>query len=440
MLNRVLIAVAAIIVVGLVVFAVLAWRPGIAVVETPSGEGFSEDQIALGEQMALAGNCETCHTVSGGEPYAGGLPVESDFGTIYATNITPDPETGIGGWSEEAFARAMRYGVRRDGAHLFPAFPYDHFTNLTDEDITAIYAYLMTVAPVVQEDLPADLPFPLNWRALQGGWKLLFFHNAGALEPEDDMSAAWNRGRYLGEGIGHCSSCHTPRNFLGAEQGGSAKYSGAEVGGFYAPAINEDPTSTVPWTEADLYPFLRTGASPLHGIAAGEMSEVIHMGLRALPDEDLQALAVYYGDIAGGNEGDYTVPSLLRREGDGGDLTAQETRGGQVFAAYCVSCHFTPENAPQARRPALSVNSAVVGPDASNFIHVVLNGVSVEEGNPDTAMPAFRRVMTDQDVADVAAYLRARYAESREGDWGDVAAESADIRANTVEGQDLPPS
>lgn len=418
---------AGVVIAGALVFTALAYRPAIAEVAPGAAPAADAATLERGRQFAQAGNCASCHTVQGGPgDFAGGLPVESNFGAIYSTNITPDAETGIGTWSEEAFVRAMRKGIRRDGAHLFPAFPYDHFTKVTDQDMSALYAYLMTLAPVSYTPPENTLGAPFSWRALQGGWKLLFFRGAGAYEAEDDGSAEWNRGKYLAEGIGHCSACHTPRNALGAEKGGRAEYSGAIVGAWYAPAINGSPDAAVAWSEEELYEFLRTGASARHGVAAGSMSEVVHAGLRALPDEDVRAMAIYFADIAEAVEGaaPADIPSLLDRQD--GEMTAQERRGGQVFRSFCVSCHFTAPDAPQANRPALAVNSAVIGPDPTMFVHVVLNGVSAEEGGLDAQMPGFRGVLSDQDVADVAAYLRGAY--GGRGDWPDVAERASEVR------------
>ncbi len=405
---------AGVVVLGALAFAALAIRPAVAEAEPPAQGAFPAEQIERGRVLSAAGNCTSCHTTADGAPYAGGLPVSSDFGIIYATNITPDPETGIGRWSRDAFARAMRDGVRRDGAHLFPAFPYIQFSRLTDADIDALYAYLMTEVEPVSYTPPANtLGWPFSMRGLQGGWKLMFFRG-GEFQPDPEKSAEWNRGAYLAEGIGHCSACHTPRNMLGAERGGGAAYAGATVGEWYAPAINENPDAALPWTRDDLYAFLRTGASPLHGVAAGSMSEVIHAGLRELPDSDIDALAVYFADLAGSPEAHDTsaIPALLNPPES--DLTAEQQRGGAKFRAFCVSCHFTPPESPQSTRPALAVNSAVTGPDSTIFVRVVLDGIGVNEGNIGWEMPGLRDVLTDQDVADIASYLRAVYGPARQ--------------------------
>src|SRR5713226_2403917 len=191
-------------------------------------KSFPREQIAKGEELAHIGNCLSCHTADGGKPYAGGTPLKTPFGTIYGTNITPDPETGIGRWSLEAFTRAMREGVDRGGRNLFPAFPYDHFTKLSDEDIAALYAFVMTREPVNQKNLGNSVPLP---RASVSVWKSRYLQR-GAYQADPTKSAEWNRGAYLAEGLGHCGACHTPRNALGAEKKDEV-FAGAEVEGWH---------------------------------------------------------------------------------------------------------------------------------------------------------------------------------------------------------------
>ena len=195
----------------------LAWRKSIPPEEAADRTAFDPDLVKRGAELAAVGNCTSCHTVPGGKSFAGGLGIPTPFGTIYSTNITPDPDTGIGRWSEAAFQRAMREGVDREGDHLYPAFPYDHFTRVTDEDNRALYAYPDDAASRCSATPPAnDLTFPLNIRPLVAGWKLLYFDD-GAFQPDPGQSDEWNRGAYLAEGLGHCGACHTPRNALGAE-------------------------------------------------------------------------------------------------------------------------------------------------------------------------------------------------------------------------------
>ena len=235
----------------------LAWRPSIAPIEPPSPSTFSAELVAKGEALSAVGHCAACHTQPGGQPFAGGYRINTPFGAIFGTNITPDPKTGIGVWSLEAFTRAMREGVARDGSHLMPAFPYYAFTKLSDDDVKGLYAYLMT-RPAVNSTVPNNtLPFPLNIRAFQEGWKILFFRSA-RYQADQSKSAEWNRGAYLAEGLADCSGCHTPRNPLGAEETGHA-YAGAVIEGWIAPALTEANPSPVPWTQEELFTYLRTG-------------------------------------------------------------------------------------------------------------------------------------------------------------------------------------
>src|SRR3954463_11946512 len=235
--RRTLASVIAIIVLAAAVaaFAVI-WRPAIAAIDPPAPQSFDTALVKRGRALAATGNCSDCHSVRGGKAFAGGLPVPTPFGTIYSSNITPDPETGIGRWPDAAFRRAMRAGVDRSGQHLYPTFPYDHFTNVSDEDDGALYAYLMTRQPVHATAPPNELPFPLDQRVIIAGWKLLFLHR-GNYQADSARGAEWNRGAYLVEGLAHCGACHTPRNGLGAERV-SAAFAGGDVDNWIAYAIN----------------------------------------------------------------------------------------------------------------------------------------------------------------------------------------------------------
>ena len=217
MIRRTAIGILSAVFVGLVVFLILAWRPSIAPIQPQNRASFTADSIAKGESLAAAAHCASCHTIPGGQPFAGGYGVNTPFGTIYGTNITPDTETGIGRWSLEAFTRAMREGVARDGSHLFGAFPYWAYTKLYDDDVKALYAYFMTRTPV-RATVPSNtVPFPLNIRVLEEGWKILFFKR-GRYQADSAKSAEWNRGAYLAEAVSDCTGCHTPLNALGGQK------------------------------------------------------------------------------------------------------------------------------------------------------------------------------------------------------------------------------
>src|ERR1700759_4166171 len=265
-------AIAALLIGGGAAAFAIAWRPAIAAIEPPAPASFDTALVKRGRALAAIGNCSDCHTVRGGEAFAGGLPVPTPFGTIYSSNITPDAETGIGRWPEAAFRRAMRDGVDRDGRHLYPTFPYDHFTNVSDEDDRALYAYLMTRPAVHAPARANELPFPLDQRFVVAGWKLLFLRRE-PYRPDGAQSAEWNRGAYLVEGLAHCGACHTPRNALGAERV-SASFSGGDVDNWHAYAINAQSRSPLPWTTDALFHYLRQGWDPDHGVARGPMAEV----------------------------------------------------------------------------------------------------------------------------------------------------------------------
>ena len=403
-MRKLLLILAALGVVGVVAFGALAWRPAIAPITPPTPAAFAPELVSKGAVLAAGGYCAECHTAKGAQRFAGGYAMATPFGVLYSTNITPDPETGIGTWSEVAFARAMRDGVARDGSLLFPAFPYDHFTKLSDADVHALYAYFMTRAPVRAPAHENGLPFPLNVRYLQAGWRLLFFRS-GRFEANPDKSADWNRGAYLAEGLSHCSSCHTPRNLLGAEKAGDA-YAGTAIDNWIAPPLTADNPDPAPWTRPEFYAYLRSGVSDLHGSAAGPMAPVVH-GLAALPQSDVAAIALYFADI-GHADGRIasTGPAVARAMSYAPLGTGQEVDpDARLYMAACASCHYN-AGAPRAVRPDLALNSAVNLPDPSNFIEVMLNGIDAEDGIPGVVMPSFGHALSDSDIARIAAYLR----------------------------------
>jgi len=425
-LKRILVGLLALAVVGLVGFGVFAWRPAIGKIAPPVPSSFAPDLIARGEVLAGAGYCSTCHTTKGGQPFAGGYPMKTSFGTIYSTNITPDEKTGIGTWSEAAFRRAMHEGVARDGAHLFPAFPYDHFTKLSDGDVAALYAYMMTRPAVAAPAKHNSVPFPLNIRALQAGWKLLFF-KPGRFEPDKTKSAEFNRGAYLAEGVSHCGACHTPRNVLGAEKHDKA-FAGAAIDNWIAPPLTAANPSPAPWDQAELVAYLRTGVSRYHGVAAGPMAPVVHDGLIKLPDSDIQALAVYFADRDSAATRASTLAPALQRAVAANRLNVgpQNDPSARLYTAACASCHYNGAGQPNPLRPDLALNSAVNLDDPANLIRVVLYGVSAKDGAPGVVMPAFNR-FSDADIAKLAAYLRATRTDKPA--WPNLEKKVAAIRA-----------
>ncbi len=270
--------------------AALAMTPLMPVAPAAAGER----TIAQGEYLVKAGGCRSCHTAAGDQPLAGGRALATPFGTFYSPNITPDPETGIGRWTDAQFLRALREGVRPDGANYFPVFPYPSFTGISDSDALAIKAYLFSLPPVRRPNQPHDVWFPFSWRFLQTGWKLLFF-TKGPFQPTPGRSAAYNRGAYIVTALAHCGECHTPRNLFGAVRV-SMRLAGTRDGpdGQLVPNITPDPgTGIGRWEHDDVVELLRTGNTPEQSKVKGAMREAIADGLKHLGDEDLAAIADY---------------------------------------------------------------------------------------------------------------------------------------------------
>jgi mono/diheme cytochrome c family protein len=414
----------------------ITWRPAIAAIDQPSPQTFDAALVKRGRALAAIGNCSTCHTVRGGKDFAGGLPVPTPFGTIYSSNITPDAETGIGRWPEEAFRRAMRSGIDRNGRHLYPTFPYDHFTNVSDEDDHALYAYLMTREPVLAPARANQLPFPLDQRFVLAGWKLLFLRH-GRWQPDSTKSAEWNRGSYLVEGLAHCGACHTPRNALGAERT-TAAFAGGDVDNWHAYAINAQSPAPVPWTADALFAYLRDGWHPEHGTARGPMAEVVG-NLSEVPDGDVRAIATYIADVFGA-----PTPDRKRR---GDEVLAQaKTRsvppakvdalGASIYAAACATCHETGRPLPYGG-VNLALSTTVSSPDARNAANIVLSGVRAVEGERSPIMPGFASSMNNDQIAALLNYLRSRF--SQQPAWTGIEKTVEDARrAQTVSLQTAP--
>lgn len=380
----------------------LAWRPAIEPIEPPATSLFDSALISRGAGLAALGDCSTCHTAPGHPTFAGGRAIPTPFGTIYSTNITPDPTTGIGRWSQGAFARAMREGVDRQGRHLFPAFPYDHFTLLNDEDIAALYAFFMT-RPRVRAQAPAnDLPFPLRLRPLLAGWKLLFF-SKGRYRGD-------NRGAYLAEGIGHCGACHTPRNVLGAEKT-DQHFVGGDAEGWHAYAINSRSQAATPWDVEAMEFYLRNGWQPAHGVAHGPMAAVTD-GMARVADSDLQAIAGYVvaemragaAVHAGSSAGPAVAASGSPRIAD-----VANGEGAHIYAAACAGCHDAGQPLPFGAIN-LSLSTDVSGEDPTNLVHVVLDGLQPADETRQPVMPGFRNTLSGPQLMSLLAYLRAQFA------------------------------
>ena len=415
MLKRIVIGAGLLGIACLIAFLALAWRPVIAPIDPPDKASFPADLIAKGKVLAGAGYCAVCHTRRGGPAFAGGLGMRTPFGTIYSPNITPEPETGIGRWSLEAFTRAMHEGVSRDGSHLFPAFPYDHFTKISDDDVKAIYAYMMTRPPVRAEAPANTIPFPLNIRLLQEGWKILFFRS-GRYRPDASKSAEWNRGAYLAESLSHCGGCHTPRNQFGAEDK-KRHFAGGEAEGWVSYAISASSPAPTPWDKEALVFFLRHGWHEKHGVSRGPMAEVTG-NLAGLPENDINAIAAYVASEMGEPE---TRPEAVQAAG-AVTITAaarnDEAQGAQIYQAACATCHESGRPLPFGGLD-FRFSTAVNSPTPQNIVNVTLFGLPPADGEASPVMPAFRATLSDRQIANLLAYMRRHF--SSKPAWDRVA-------------------
>jgi len=393
-------------------FVLWAHRPAIAQVAPPSATAFAPEAVARGRNLALVGNCISCHQSAHGRPYAGGYGVQSPFGTIYGTNITPDPDTGIGRWSLAAFTRSMREGVSRDGHHLYPAFPYDHFQRLTDSDLRDLYAFLMTRDPVRAQVPANDLPLPLRFRPFVAGWKLLFFRREG-FRADPRRSAAWNRGAYLGEALAHCSGCHAPRGVLGAEKR-DQPYAGGWSAGWYAPPLDRSSPAVRAWTAERLDRYLRTGLSPHHAAAAGPMGSVTRNLARADP-ADVRAIATYYAWWMRDARANRREPPLPDRVAA---AARRHPQGAALFAGACATCHAPGAPMMVEGRPALPLGTPLHEPYADDTVNIILHGLEPPVGRAGPYMPAYADAFTDAQVAEIVRYLRVRYGSG--ADWADL--------------------
>jgi nicotinate dehydrogenase subunit B len=383
------------------IFLVWAHRPAIPPIDPPARSSFSAAEIARGAQLATLGNCASCHTRDGGPSYAGGRPMETPFGTLYGANITPDPDTGIGRWSLAAFRRALREGVRRDGAHLYPAFPYDRLSKIDDRDIAALYAFLMTRQPIQAEEPSNRLYPPLGFRPLLAGWKLLFFAPQ-QFKPDPTKSPEWNRGAYLVEGLAHCASCHSPRNAFGAEKLDNA-YGGGEADGWRAPPLNRSTAAVGGWSADDLQQYLLYGVSLRHGAAGGPMGEVTFNMARS-PRPDVRAVSVYIASLMG-------EPRAVKPWGDGdARATASFPQGASLFGGACASCHAPNSRMITEGRPGLEVSTALADDDPRLAIQTLLAGIRPPTGPAGPFMPPFRASLNDADLAALLNYTRMRFA------------------------------
>jgi nicotinate dehydrogenase subunit B len=411
---------------GVIGLACTLWplRTPIEPIARPLASTWSDATIARGRQIAEFGDCAVCHTAPGGAVNAGGLGLETPFGMVYTTNLTPDPKTGIGNWSFAAFDRAMRQGISRDGHHLYPAFPYTAFTKMSEADMTALYAYLMSQPAVENAPPQTRLPFPLNQRGLIAGWNALYLKQ-GEFKPDPTRSAQWNRGQYLVDGAGHCSACHSPRNAFGAEKGGRLYMTGGSAEGWLAPSLVGNSKAPIKWTEDALYDYLKTGFSPEHGVAAGPMAPVV-AGLSTLPDADVRAMAHYVASLSDASEVAKTA-EVAALKTDAVTLQGLDS-GRRIFDGACAVCHAASGGVGNfGVRPLLSLNTSVSEATPDNLLKVIQNGIDAPATDALGYMPGFKDSFDDRQMADLVTYIRATFAPN-EAQWKNLEQVSARVR------------
>ncbi|HEY3919611.1 MAG TPA: cytochrome c [Stellaceae bacterium] len=414
-MKRMKLLAAALIVLGAASQAQAQTSPSLEQSAPPAETGSTAQQTATpaskGEYVARAGDCIACHSVTGGKAFAGGLKMGTPIGAIYSTNITPDKETGIGDYSFEDFARAVRQGVAKDGHHLYPAMPYPSYAKITDADMHDLYDFFMKEVPAVhQANRPSEIPGYLSFRWPLAIWNTLFT-SSGAYQNNSAHDAAWNRGAYLVEGLGHCGACHTPRGWAFQEKalddGSSSYLQGSELDAWSAPELRGDQlTGLGSWSQADLATFLKSGHND-KGVAFGSMLDVVNNSTPYLNDDDVNAIAGYLKSLpATTQQAAYTyneATTTALQSGKPGHT------GGDIYLGYCSSCHGLDGKGQTPFIPPLAGNPVVLDSDPASLINLVLNGAEpiVIKGTPDAyRMPQYRVQLTDQQVADALSFVR----------------------------------
>lgn len=382
--------------------ALTAIDPGKAATQ----ENPDPDLVARGSYLARAADCMPCHTSARDKTYAGGLRMNTPFGVMYSPNITPDRETGIGAWTFDEFKKALHSGIRADGRFLYPTMPFDAFTKISEDDLKALWSYIRSLPPIKQQNRENELTFPFSIRYGMLVWRTLFFR-AQWFEPDPAKSAQWNRGAYLVEALAHCGDCHTPRNFMGATIA-SERFKGAKIDQWYAPDITPEALAkTNRWDKSQLIAFLKKGAAN-NSTVLGPMQEVVHDSLSFLTSDDLDAMATYLLDVTNGT----SAPALVAAKKLPPEIAAHAAK---LYADNCATCHQANGQGVAGSIPPLAGNPAVIATKPFDTLSVVLQGVPARDGIP--AMPSFAGSLNDNDVAELANYVRTN--------WGNTAAPNA---------------
>jgi mono/diheme cytochrome c family protein len=387
----------------------------IVVVTTAFADSQNFDLIERGRYLAVLSDCGACHTKSGGKPFAGGLALQTPFGTLVASNITPDQETGIGNMTSTEFLAALHGGRGQNGERLYPAMPYPAYTKLSDDDVLAIRAYLATVAPVSNRVISNQLPFPLNIRLAMVFWNALNFA-PGRYQSNPQKSEEWNRGAYIVEGAAHCGTCHTPKTILGGDKNDHA-LTGATLQGWFAPDITNDSRRGIGgWSKDDLIQYLKTGANNWT-LASGPMAEAVTHSTSRMTDEDIAAIAAYLKD----SDNSRSAPKPDPVAASNNAMRA----GAAIYKDSCAACHRDAGTGEAHLFPRLAGSALVQSDDPTTLVRVVLQGAraaSTPSMPTAPAMPAFDWRLNDAQVAAVLTYVR--------NNWGNSApAVSVDVIA-----------
>ena len=373
--------------------------------------------------MALAGNCASCHTRPGHAPYSGGVKFATPVGTIYSSNITSSTEQGIGKWTVENLRRALHEGIAAEGYRLFPAFPYTSFTQMSDADVDALYAYLRTVMADEYQPHANDFLFKQRWA--MAIWNGLFFRPA-RFQPDPKQTPEWNRGAYLVGALGHCGACHTPRNRLMAEVSAAA-YQGStlrehvaadKVRDWAAVNLTSSANGLEKWSVDDLTQYLHTGFS-LRGGAWGPMNEVVGNSTSKLTLEDAHAMATYIKSlpVQGAQGGGKTKNSVTAEQAAAGQATAGQAAAGQaIYHDHCEKCHGASGRGGMFSGPPLAGSAIALSTDPDSLINAILYGATPPDGVKLGAwetMKPYADVLSDTEIANVANYVR--------GSWGNHA-------------------
>jgi mono/diheme cytochrome c family protein len=377
--------------------------------------GSSPALVARGQYLTRAADCLACHSTSGGRPFAGGVPFRLPFGTIYSSNITADPQTGIGTWSDDDLVRALHHGITKDGTHLYPAFPYTSYTAMTRDDAVAIKAYLFSLPPVHAPAPQNTLSFPFNQRWTMAFWNLVFV-NDHRFQSDPARTPQQNRGAYLATALGHCGECHTPRNLAFAVSNGRA-LAGALVQGWLAGNITSDNHSGVgDWSDRQLADYLGTGHADERGSASGPMAEAVGNSLQYLMPADIAALASYLRTVppqqGAPGRGINIIPPVAITTSTAwapGPQDVQNDLGARIFEGACASCHQWNGQGQQTPYAALVGSQAVNDPNGTNLVQVLLAGADLQAVHRSAFMPGFGKAYTDQELAAVANYVIAHF-------------------------------